>query len=295
MQNRPPRLPGETNRDWLNRTDEHFPEDLARSEPYVHLSGEWFQRQGFWVVKPNPWMREDGRESDLHDLWTGKIAICEGQEVKSRVGWDFHSLPDFTAMGGRFQIGTLATVILDTHHRLLDVLQNLESIPVTYQQWSEDRSGMIEIDVEKTLFQNFDGRPIWARCWQHSPKAQCDKVHILIPIFTWHGRPVMTGRELKTIYRLSAKEIDQGLRPVRGVRYVNESMLQARVEEHKAKIRKAKRIMDEIPWMLAEKQGDKFVEQYPLDKDPGDPKTRREERERKKNPPPLEQEVARLF
>lgn len=290
MQNRDPRRPGESERERLNRTDPRFKKDLEESEPYVYRSGRWFQDQGFWVTRPGKFEKYKDKETDIHDLWTGRIVISRGQEVKSRRGWNFYSLADFTAMGGRFGIGTLATVNIDTYYRMGELLDCLESIPVTYQQWSEDGSGLIEIDIETTMFQTFQGVPIWVRCWQPSTLANCDKVVIKVPIFTWHGRPVMMGRELQTIYRLPAREIDQGLRPVKGVRYLNESMLQKRVEDHKAKLRKAKRVMQNIRWMIAEKQGDKFVEEYPLEQDPGDPKTRREAREK-----PLEEAVAMLF
>ena len=221
------------------------------------------------------------------------MAVCDGQEVKSRSDWNFRNLHDFTTMGGRFPKGTMATVHLDTYYRMSVMMNDLEAIPKTYQQWSQDRTGMIEIDVEETLFATYDGIPIWGRGWKPSPKANCDKVTIQIPIFTWHGRPIMMGRELKTIYLRPEREILEGLRPFPGVQYVNESMLQARADKWTKKLCRARRVLDDVRWILAEKVGDKFVEQWPLEKDPGDPKTRREEREKKQSP--IDEEVARLF
>lgn len=288
MQNRDPQRPGETKQQWLDRTDPGFHQDRRDSDRYVDLTVRLLRDLGHFVIKPGMYDRPDGGISDKHDIWAGKVVSCVGGEVKSRVGWNFRNLPDFTTRGGKYNLGTYATIILDTFHHVDDLLNHLRSMPKFYHQWSGDGSGLIEIDAESTFNRDLNGIPIWCLQWHRSTRAGCDKVHIMIPIYEWMGKPVMLSRELKRIFTLNRQQIETNLKPIKGLRYMSREMIEAEKDRHGRRISKMRERLRGLKWMESGIDGNgKYFESYPLDK-VEDPAKKKEEK-------PLEEEVARLF
>ncbi len=267
----PPRRPGESYQEWMDRHDPTFKDDLRKSQKYVDLSIRILRSIGLFAYDPGIYQRPGGGVSDLHDIHFGHLWVCRAAESKSRASFDFDSLPDFTTRGGKYPKGTYATVIVDTVNHLKVKLRELRSFPEFYWIWSKDESGCLQIDCRQTL-------KMWFGEHHDSTLAGRDKGHIMCPLFEYYGRVVEESDDLVGIF----KRLDPDgflnkmviLRPVKGIAYRTRIEFDNLALEREKDLKKIGDQLDDLKWLKTEtdEDGNKTTEWS--ETDPGPPKPR---------------------
>lgn len=205
----PARLPGETEKEYFDRIDPGFPEDLAKSKPYVQLTKRLLTEIGMFVSDPGTRSRGGGMKSDNHDLH-----VATGWEVKHR-RFDFQGLDHFTRRGvDGVAAGSFASVIVDACAPVIRNLREIRSFPKYYWIWSEDQTGFLQIDCMATYM-------FWFRQWHWSTLAGRYKPHFMVPLYEFNGLPITKSSMLQSVFRAVAAKPSRAseLERIEGVCY----------------------------------------------------------------------------
>jgi hypothetical protein len=188
--------------------DVTFREDLKKSERWVDKAKEFYEQCGLKTVEYPKSLYADGTQTDIHDF-----AVCLPREVKRR-NIPFHSVRGMSRGSMTGKVGDWAEMVVDMEYHLDRNMRFYNSLPHRYWFWNHDASGVIWLNVEKTI-------EYWRCKWIFSYGRW--RPVVVCPLF-WNPRelsPIWTRQELAE-YRCGYDEWPQNLR---GLLYMTEEDL----------------------------------------------------------------------
>lgn len=163
--------------------DVTFREDLKKSEQWVQKAREFYEACGMVTVEYPKSEYADGTLTDIHDF-----GVCLPREVKRR-NIPFTSVAGLS-MGWRGgKLGDYAEVVVDMEYHLDRNMRFYKSLPHRYWIWNEDGSGVVWLNVAKTI-------QYWRCKWIHSYGRW--RPVVVCPLF-WNvvkKTPIWTRQEL---------------------------------------------------------------------------------------------------
>lgn len=256
----PDKRPGETNKEYFDRIDPGFPEDLARSKPYVKLTAGLLSQMGYFVTDPGTRARSGGMRSDNHDLH-----VASGWEVKHR-RFDFKGLGHFTRRGvDGVAEGSFASIIVDASAPVIRNLTELRSFPRFYWIWAEDMSGLIQVDCSRTYRQ-------WFQQWHWSTLAGRYKPHFMCPLYEFNGLPITKSSMLQSVFRMINAEPGRRSELARlpGVVYRDTGHIENEIAAAKSRTKRIRSELEGLNWLEVWRDDEGEIEEM-TDTDPGPP------------------------